>query len=272
MATPRSQGRMIRVSIAEDAGINQLSDGAARLYFMLKPHLNSHGKFSGGPYVIKENVVPLLPWSAKRINGYLVEINTHTSVRVWKQFGRFYVHDLAFSSEQDLRDDRKGRDSLPAYPGADRMKAGTSKYSLPELLPDPFPDLLPHEVEVEVKGEEEREVEVELEASHALPSPPPGGGGAAASHSSAISSRAQRDKGNGGEEGRIPSDFLDFVEGLSLMKRTTLQHALDLSSRGDKEAAMRHIKASGFNGPDLRRVEELLGVGVSMTDRQGQEA
>jgi len=179
MATPRSQGRMIRVSIAEDAGINRLSDGAARLYFMLKPHLNSHGKFSGGPHVIRENVVPLLPWSAKRINGYLVEINNHTSVRVWNQFGRFYVHDLAFSSEQDLRDDRKGRDSLPEYPGADRMKAGTSKYSLPEYLPD----LLPHEVEVE----EEREVEVESEAIRALPSPPPGGCGAA----------APQDRGNG---------------------------------------------------------------------------
>jgi hypothetical protein len=127
MTKPRSQGRMIRIDVAEDVGLSKLSDGAARLYFMLKPHLNYHGKFSGGPHVIRENVVPLLPWSAKRINGYLVEINTHTSVRVWKQFGRFYVHDLAFSSEQDLREDRKGRDNLPSYPGPDVMKPLTSK-------------------------------------------------------------------------------------------------------------------------------------------------
>jgi len=152
--------------------------------------------------------------------------------------------------------------------------------NVPRTIPEHMANVLAgEELESERKG---KELDLEgngedgrgpgREGELALPSPPSGGGGAAASHSAAIPSRDQRYKGNGVEEGRIPSGFSDFVEGLSLMKRETLLHALDLNSRGDKEAAMFQIKAAGFNGPALRRAEELLGVGVSMTDRQGQEA
>jgi hypothetical protein len=218
MIKSRSQGRMIRIDIAEDDGLSKLSDGATRLYFMLKPHLNSHGKFSGGPHVIRENVVPLLPWSAKRINGYLVEINTHTSVRVWKQFGRFYVHDLAFSSEQDLRDDRKGRDSLPAYPGADRMKAGTSKYSLPELLPDQFPDLLRREVEVEGEFKEKKKEKLKS----ALPSPPSGGGRFAALQKNNGDNGNSTSSGNGNSDG-LPDYVASDIDRLSEEARNTVQ-------------------------------------------------
>ena len=257
MANPRPQGRMIRVDIADDACLAKLSDGAARLYFYLTPHLTAHGKFAGGAPTMRDNVVPLLGWSVKRILGYLAEINTHTSMKVWKQLGRVFVHDLTFFERNEIRSDRIGRDSIPSYPGADRMKTGTSPKSLPEYLPD----LLPHEVEVEVQIEEEGEVEVELEAIRALPSPPSEGGGAAASQSSAMPSNASRDKGNGVEKGEIPSGFLSFVEGLSLMKQDALRHALDLYACGGTEAALKHIKAAGFNGQELDRAGGLLGMG-----------
>lgn len=164
MAIPKPQGRMIRVSIADDEGLAKLSDGAARLYFYLMPHLTAHGKFAGGASTMQENVVPLLGWTRKRIIGYLAEINTHTSMHVWKQNGRFYVHDGTFFERNEIRSDRMGRDSIPPYPGLDRMKTGTSKYSLPEFVPD----LLPHEVEVEVEVEVEEEV-MEKKASQRQP-------------------------------------------------------------------------------------------------------
>jgi hypothetical protein len=156
MSKTRSIGRMIRRDLAEDESMARLSDGAARLYFYLLPHLDSHGKFSGGPGTIQETIVPLLGWSRKRILSYLVEINSHTSVRVWTQNGRFFVHDERFFEKQEIREDRRGRDTLPPYPGPDRMKTSGSKNSLPEYVPD----LLPHEVEVEVERKVEEEVEV----------------------------------------------------------------------------------------------------------------
>ena len=169
---------MIRVDMAEDKDLAKLSDGAARLYFHLIPFLTSHGKFSGGPHTIGENIVPLLRWKSKRILGYLAEINNHTSMRVWKQNGRFYVHDITFFKKQDIREDRKGVDRLPNYPGRERMKPIGSGNSIQELLPEVLTDEVPHEVEFEVQREEEGEVE--LEASPALPSPHSGEGGAAA--------------------------------------------------------------------------------------------
>jgi hypothetical protein len=142
---------MIRRDLADNEGMARLSDGAARLFFYLYPHLDSYGKFAGGVGTIQETVVPRLGWKPKKIRGYLVEINRHTSMKIWIQNGRVYVHDVCFFDEQDIREDRRGRDSLPSYPGADRMKTGTSPFLVPEYVPD----LLPHEVEVEVEGEED---------------------------------------------------------------------------------------------------------------------
>ena len=172
MIRSRSQGRMIRIDIAEDEGLSKMSDGAARLYFHITPFLSAYGKFSGGPHTIRENVVPRLPWTAKRINGYLVEINNHTSMRVWKQDGRFYIHDVTFFQKQDIREDRRGRDTLPSYPGPSVMKTSTSTKSLPEVLPDLLLDQLSHEVEVELEVKEKKKEKLKS----SLPSPPSRGG------------------------------------------------------------------------------------------------
>jgi hypothetical protein len=100
MATLRPQGRMIRVDIADDAGLAKLSNGAARLYFYLTPHLDSYGKFAGGPSTMRENVVPLLNWSEKQITSYLVEINNHTQMRIWRRGPRYFVHDVTWNDTQ----------------------------------------------------------------------------------------------------------------------------------------------------------------------------
>jgi hypothetical protein len=202
--------------------------------------------------------------------------------------GKQYLHIRNFAKYQ--KPDHPTAPRYPLFPGqeftyhvrqgntwvtkTDKSSPPDRSTNVPRTLHERTGNVLAgEELELERKG---KELDLEgkgndrrgpgREGKHALPSPPSGGGGAAASQEN------NGDNGNGVGEGRIPSDFSDFVDGLSELKRTTLQHALDLSSRGDKEAAMRHIKASGFNGPDLRRAEELLGVEGSMTDRQGQEA
>ena len=201
MSKLRSTGRMIRRDLAEDEGMARLSDGASRLYFHLLPWLDSWGKFSGGPGTISETVIPLLGWSRKRILSYLAEINLHTSMRVWTQNGRFCVHDERFFEKQDIREDRRGRDTLPSYPGADRMKPGTSPKSLPELLPDEVPPEV--EVEVEVEFQREEEGEVELNPNRALPLPPSVGGGATAPQ--------DRGNGKGASNGEIPESKMALI-------------------------------------------------------------
>jgi len=51
-----------------------------------------------------------------------------------------------------------------------------------------------------------------------------------------------------------------FVESLSRLKREALQYAITLSSN-DNGAAVQHLKAARFAGPELSRAVELLGEG-----------
>ena len=63
--------------------------------------------------------------------------------------------------------------------------------------------------------------------------------------------------GNGKGVGEY-DNRLDFGSPLSLAKKAALQHALDLSSGGDNEAAIHHLKAARFTGRELARAVELL--------------
>jgi hypothetical protein len=253
------------------------------------------GNLERNPLGLKMALFPADEWAT--VNRITELVDTLIGGRFYEPYEserKQYLHIRNFAKYQ--KPDHPTAPRYPLFPGQEftyHVRQGntwvpkTVKSSLhdrsvnvPRTIPEHMANVLAgEELESERKG---KELDLEgngedgrgpgREGELALPSPPSGGGGAAASHSAAIPSRDQRYKGNGVEEGRIPSGFSDFVEGLSLMKRETLLHALDLNSRGDKEAAMFQIKAAGFNGPALRRAEELLGVGVSMTDRQGQEA
>jgi hypothetical protein len=202
---------MIRVDIAENEGLAKLSDGASRLYFHLTPFLSAYGKFSGGPHTIRENIVPLLRWTAKRIQGYLAEINAHTSMRVWKQNGRFYVHDITFFQNQDIREDRRGRDTLPTYPGSNAMKTSASPFSLPEYVLDP----LPPEVEVEVKDIEEVEVQVRSGSGN-------GGGGLLAPSPTAPVVTPYKGEGGKGACKELTEGVTAFLARLSPSSRETI--------------------------------------------------
>ena len=60
-------------------------------------------------------------------------------------------------------------------------------------------------------------------------------------------------KGNPGNSG-----FENFTNSLSLTKKAALLHARNLSSDGDNEMAIRHLKAARFAGRELQRAIELL--------------
>jgi len=233
---------MVRKDVSNSKKLAALSPKTLALFLMLIPHFDNHGKMNGDPMYIKSEIVPFIPWlTILSIRKALTEIDRHTNVKWFQNEGRWYLHALSWREHQDLRADRLGADSLPSHPSVKVPdKSGRS------------PGVVPHEVEVEVQGEEEREVELEVrkaaDASAGALRPP-------------LARLPDNGNGNGVEEKGFPSRFLNFVEKLSLMKRDILLHALDLSSRGDKEAAIAHIKVAGFNGPELGRAKELLGMG-----------
>lgn len=132
MASPKASGRMIRKSVSDSEKIASLSPAAAVLFMMLIPHYNSHGKMQGGPGVVKDEVVPLIPYlTYENLPEYLQEISDKTNVKWFRCGNKWWLHSLHFKSEhQDLRADRSGEDTLPSFSDD---KSGSSPGVVPEF-------------------------------------------------------------------------------------------------------------------------------------------
>jgi len=125
---PRASGRMLRRTISESAHFAALSPEAAVLYMMLLPHFNAHGKMPGGPGRIKDEVVPLIPYlDYGSIPGLLREISGSTNVKWFRVGPKWWIQDLDFHKNQDLRPDRLGDDDLPSWPGEEAEAVGVSQ-------------------------------------------------------------------------------------------------------------------------------------------------
>jgi hypothetical protein len=144
MANPSYPGRMINQGVSQSEALARLSSDAGFLYFMIIPHLNSHGKMCGEPSAIKGLVCPLIRrFTPRKIEKLLQEISRNTNLKWWEdQKGLFWVHATRFHEEQTLRKDRLGKDHLPSWPEI------TTKSEVPEKSGS-GPGVVPHEVELE---------------------------------------------------------------------------------------------------------------------------
>jgi hypothetical protein len=142
MASPKSEGRMIRKDISRSQRVAKLSAKALALFTMLIPHYNAHGKMDGNPHTIKGTVVPFINWfDISTITRCLHEISEKTNVKYFQVDRCWYLHSLNYDEHQALK--RKGRDYLPSCSGVVPDKSGTT------------PGLVRPEVEVEVEVERE---------------------------------------------------------------------------------------------------------------------
>lgn len=122
MANPQADGRMINRAIADSDKFAALSPEAAVLFTMLIPWFNAHGKMNGGAGHIKDEICPKISYlTYENIPDLLKEISEKTSVKWFKDGGRYWIHSLHFNTEhQNLK--KQGTDKLPSYS--------------PELVPD----------------------------------------------------------------------------------------------------------------------------------------
>lgn len=133
---------MLTQDISESHKIASLSKDSLILFFMIVPHLDSHGKINGEPHFIKGRIVPLLKYfTIDNIKVSLREISKKTNMKWFKKDGLSYIHSLSFTKHQNLNPKKIGRDELPSYYGVN-------------------PELVSPEVEVEVEGEVEVKDEV----------------------------------------------------------------------------------------------------------------
>ena len=163
MANPKTDGRMIRVSISDSKDFAALSPEAAVLFCMIIPHLNSHGKLQGGPAFVKEIVCPKISYlDANNIPTLMAEISQKTDIKWFTHDSRHWIHALRFTDHQKLKTEKLGTDSLPDY--VDNLSSELVQSN--SELKKSSPELVPHEEEVEEEVEEEAKGKSGVKCEH----------------------------------------------------------------------------------------------------------
>ena len=93
-------------------------DRSRVLYFMIYPHLDVKGRYSGDPRDIKEDCCPRLSYSLKAIAGSLVELHAVGLLVLYEVDSRPYIQYTRFEDFQaGLHISREAVSKIPAYSG-----------------------------------------------------------------------------------------------------------------------------------------------------------
>lgn len=107
---------MIRIDVSKSKKIASLSSESLALFFLLIPHINSHGKMKGDVHFIKGEACPLVKWlTLEKIETCMREISEKTNLKWFVADELKYIHSLNWEEHQDLREERMGEDCLPSY-------------------------------------------------------------------------------------------------------------------------------------------------------------
>lgn len=172
--------RLIHPEISLSGKIAKLSPEALALFCLIIPHLSSHGKMIGQPFVVKGQVAPLIPWmDIQTIVKCLREIDESTNVKWYRSGKLLWLHSVNWEEHQKLR--RAGHDAMPDYPGdgpvteQDLSCLGVAPNpTTPALVPD-YSRTTPGVVRAEVKGSDVLKGKDVTKGCSEAPLSPPGG-------------------------------------------------------------------------------------------------
>jgi hypothetical protein len=94
------------------------TDRARVLYFMIYPHTDCEGRFSGDPREIKEECCPRLKYSIKQIAECLIDMDRVGLLNLYEANDLAWVEFTRFDDFQlGLRKDREAPSKIPPYSG-----------------------------------------------------------------------------------------------------------------------------------------------------------
>lgn len=110
-----ARGRMIDKRISKSKKLAALKlDRSRVLYFMIYPHLDVEGKFTGDPEEIKEDCCPKLRYSIRRIAESIIELADVGLLRLYEAAGRPYIKYTKFEDFQiGIRRDKEAPSRMP---------------------------------------------------------------------------------------------------------------------------------------------------------------
>lgn len=110
-----ARGRMIDKRIGKSKKLAKLKHDMSRvLYFMILPHLDCEGRYSGDPEDIKEDCCPKLRYSIRRIAESIIELANVGLLTLYENGETPYIEYTKYDSFQILRKDRESPSSIPS--------------------------------------------------------------------------------------------------------------------------------------------------------------
>ena len=110
-----ARGRMIDKRISKSKKLAALKHDRSRmLYFMILPHLDCEGRYSGDPEDIKEDCVPKLIFPLKKIAESVVDMANVGLLVLFEHKNEAFIQFTRFSDFQlGIRKDREAPSSIP---------------------------------------------------------------------------------------------------------------------------------------------------------------
>ncbi len=110
-----ARGRMIDKRISKSKKLAALKHDRSRvIYFMIYPHLDVEGKFTGDPDEIKEDCCPKLKYSLRKIAESIIELSDIGLLKLYEIDGYAYVKYTKFKDFQvGIRLDREAPSRIP---------------------------------------------------------------------------------------------------------------------------------------------------------------
>ena len=110
-----ARGRMIDKRIGKSKKLAALKHDRTRvLYFMIMPHLDVDGKFTGDPEEIKEDCCPKLNYSVPKIAESIIELADTGLLKLYEVDSRPFIKYTKFSDFQlGIRKDKEAPSRIP---------------------------------------------------------------------------------------------------------------------------------------------------------------
>lgn len=129
-----ARGRMIDKRVSNSKKLGKISDRAARLYFMVYPHLDSDGRIAFDDLEdLKTEIIPYLKgWALKKIRVSLNELADTELITLYPFNKKIAMHFERFEDFQTIRKNREAPSRIkpargtPEYSGAYRISPALS--------------------------------------------------------------------------------------------------------------------------------------------------
>ena len=109
-----ARGRMIDKRVGNSKKLGRISDKAARLYFMIYPHLDKKGRIAFDDLDdLKIEIIPYLKnWTIKKIGVSLNELADVGLIQLYPNDGKIAMEFDKFEDFQTIRDDREAMSKI----------------------------------------------------------------------------------------------------------------------------------------------------------------